>query len=170
MAGKIDAFLKISVAISVLAASSGVGYYFGYYLPRRDARIEEEQRAEKKRSETDQRAAQDRAIAVQRESEARQAYARAQAQARYDQCNLMARRNYSANWAGSCKSELERARASYTTCLRFSTKETCDATWTKELTQSATECSLPADTAQRWENARNQALQLCLEEHRAGLQ
>lgn len=170
MTGKVDALLKISVALSVLAASSGVGYYFGVYLPRRDARIEADQFAEKRRTERARQDALDRATAAQREAEARQAEAKALAQLRYDQCISAARRLYSANWAQSCRSELEQARASYTSCLRTLTRDICDTTWKKEMAESPTECALPASTAQRWGNERDKALQRCLEEHRAGLQ
>ena len=37
LAGKIDAILKLSVVVSVLLASSSVGYYYLVHLPHREA-------------------------------------------------------------------------------------------------------------------------------------
>jgi hypothetical protein len=60
VAGKIDAFLKLSIVAGVLLASSSVAYYYVIYLPDRDARIDANNGA------AEQRRAEEKAAAEQR--------------------------------------------------------------------------------------------------------
>ena len=51
MGAKIDALLKISVAVSLVVASGSVAYYHLVYVPQKDARIELERKTENARAE-----------------------------------------------------------------------------------------------------------------------
>jgi hypothetical protein len=56
MAGTVDAFLKVSIAASLLLAAGSVGYYYSIYLPKRDAQIDRERLIERSRVEITEKA------------------------------------------------------------------------------------------------------------------
>jgi hypothetical protein len=80
VAGRIDAFLKLSVIAGVLVASSSVAYYYVVYLPRRDAQLDVEQAWERARADAERRAEWERALSEQRASEQRASERRASEQ------------------------------------------------------------------------------------------
>jgi hypothetical protein len=46
MPGAVDAFLKVSLAVTLLAAAGSVGYYYAIYLPARDQQVAQTDRAD----------------------------------------------------------------------------------------------------------------------------
>jgi hypothetical protein len=40
MPGAADAFFKVSLAVSMLAAAGSAGYYYSIYLPARDSQLD----------------------------------------------------------------------------------------------------------------------------------
>ena len=72
VAGSVDAFLKISVALSLLGGAASVGYYYSIYLPARDAQLDHDRKMENAKLEFARRA----------EAEARLSEAQAQEERR----------------------------------------------------------------------------------------
>jgi hypothetical protein len=62
VAGTVDAFLKVSVAASLLLAAGSVGYYHSIYLPGRDAQLDRERKLDAARAEYSRQAEQARRI------------------------------------------------------------------------------------------------------------
>jgi hypothetical protein len=80
MAGTVDAFLKVSIAASLLLAAGSVGYYYSIYLPKRDAQIDRERLIERSRVEITEKAVAARLQAEKEEAESQAAAARLSAQ------------------------------------------------------------------------------------------
>ena len=90
MAGKADAFLKISLSLAFLLAAGSVGYHFAVYTPARDAQLDNERRLEKARAEL-----------AQKSTEARTQAERAAAQAGYEACVGRVNDDYNSTWASN---------------------------------------------------------------------
>ena len=177
MAGKADAFLKISLGLAFLLAAGSVGYHFAVYIPARDSQLDNDRRLEKVHAEFARKSAEDRAQAErdaderrakaeQEASEERQAAARAQAQSHYVGCIDRAARNYSLNWASNCKGLAESAKKKRAACT-FS-PSSCDNIYPAR--DPGPNCSLPTDLASTLTNDLNRDRDRCLHESRAGLQ
>ena len=187
MAGKLDTFLKLSIIVSVLMASASVGYYYLVYLPRRDAQLDFQHQLERKGDEAEKRQERARAEAersalreqVLKELEARQAAEKAAAQERYQDCLRLARSDYEATWAASCKEFGDIFRKSRNDCIKEhkitagdmkKSKQECGS-WDQSIAEySSSTCNLPrprgTDIAASHEKARDR----CLQENKAGLQ
>jgi hypothetical protein len=178
VAGPVDAFLKLSVAVSLLGAAGSVGYYYSIYLPGRDAQLDRDRKQEAARAEYSRQAeqarlreAEIRSAEEKRETEERQAAALEAVQLRYRGCVRSAEDNYSANWARECKKTVDTAAAKYKQC--FSEKPTekswCDTLYS-DRNLSPTNCALPRVVAQDITEVLDKGRKRCLDESRAGLQ
>jgi hypothetical protein len=156
VAGKIDAFLKLSIVAGVLLASSSIAYYYVVYLPDRDARIDANNAA------AEQRRAEEKAAAEQRHLEEQ-----LDAQVRYKECLNNAQEVYSATWAASCKRIAQDDLKEHASCISIGlTKQQCDAAHNHDPSPN---CALPHATAQSIEASLNKARELCLQASKAGL-
>lgn len=160
MAGKIDAFLKLSIVAGVLLASSSVAYYYVIYLPDRDARIDANNGA------AEQRRAEEKAAAEQRRSDEQ-----VDAQMRYDRGIRQAQETYDATWASNCRLKGQSAAQRHTNCIvNGADKELCDKMYDRErLVDSSPNCSLPSSIAESLDASLNKARDRCLQASKAGL-
>ncbi|WGR91842.1 hypothetical protein MTX26_15885 [Bradyrhizobium sp. ISRA443] len=180
MAGPVDTFLKISVAVSLLGAAGSVGYYYAVYLPARDAQMDRDRKLESARAEYARQAEQNRIAAERRDAEARQAAerreeedrqaaAREATQAKYRNCLRNAREDYSANWAQACKRIYDNAVRGNKDCLSAGTaKSTCDLIYSTK--NYSPDCTLSRLVGTDIEDTWDKAKKRCLDESRAGLQ
>jgi hypothetical protein len=169
MAGKLDAFLKLSIIASVLLASSSVAYYYAVYLPDRDARIDaataaaEQRRAEEKTA-AEQRRAEEKAAAEERRSEEQ-----TDAQMRYNRCLGKAEDVYNSAWASNCSSRGKEAQQKHDRCIADprNDKELCDQHY--QLLDASANCALPRTLASDLEASLNKERERCLQASKAGL-
>lgn len=169
MAVRIDALLKFSVAASVLLAASGVGYYYGVYLPNRDAELDQERMLEKTRAYAQKRAEQVRLGTEQRELAQRQVADKAAAEIRYQTCLNSARVTHDTAWADECKRVADKALAAHADCLSKPklSQGYCDAVY--RLRDGLPNCALPVAIAADLDGGLNKARNRCLQEHKAAL-
>jgi hypothetical protein len=171
LVGKVDAFLKFSVAVSLLLAAGSVGYYYSIYLPARDSQLDRDRKIETARSEYSKQAEQARLAAEKREGEELQAAAREAVQVRYRTCVRTAENNYNYAWAQTCKRISDQAVKNRKDCLsqQVNTKVTCDLLYPDRA--PTTECtSLPRALATDMGDELDKTRKRCLEESQAGLQ
>ena len=170
MAVSINALLKLSIIASLLIGSSGVGYYYGVYLPRRDAQLDEERAQEKARAAAEKRARQEKVAAEQKETEQRQSAAKAGAEARYQTCVKAAAASHDASWATECKRLADKAKADHTECLNKSKLSPgyCDAAYRNR--DGSANCTLPQKIATALDGDLNDARNRCQRERKAALQ
>jgi len=126
LAGKIDAILKFSVVVSVLLASSSVGYYYLVDLPQQDAQFEPERvlarlrAAVKKRAEQEQllfeQKVSEQRAAEQKVAEERQALEKAN---RYEACLSRATDNYNASRLAACNRPREKIIKDQDDCVNL---------------------------------------------------
>ncbi|OKO85317.1 hypothetical protein AC629_19380 [Bradyrhizobium sp. NAS80.1] len=166
MAGAVDNFLKVCVALSLLGAAGSVGYYYAVYLPARDVQMDNERRLDKARSEIARKAAEERAQQDRDAADQRQAQERAATQIRYEACIIRTESSYSATWATNCKSVAERARKQRAACTLA--PASCDSIYPTP--DSGPNCSLPSGIASSLEVTLQQGKDRCLQESKAGLQ
>ncbi len=130
LAGKMDAFLKLSVVVSVLLASSSVGYYYLVHLPHRDAQFEPEQVLDRLRAVAKNRAEQEQLLFEQKVSEQRageqkvveerQALEKAN---RYQACLSRAIDNYNASRLAACNRPREKIIKDRDNCIQLGFSE-----------------------------------------------
>jgi hypothetical protein len=165
VAGKADAFLKISLGLAFLLAAGSVGYHYAIYIPTRDAQLDNERRLEKAHAEFARRSAEERAQAERDAAEQRQALEKAAAQTAYDTCVARVNETYSATWASNCKSVAERARKDRAAC---GAESWCDKI--HPALDGGPNCSLPTVLASSINAELNRRKDRCLQESKAGLQ
>jgi leucyl aminopeptidase (aminopeptidase T) len=176
VAGKSDAFLKFSLAASLMVASASVGYYYVVYLPARDAQLDRERlldiarseiarRAEQDRLLSEQKALRERLLSEQQEAQERQLSERAAAQNRYNACLSSSRADYDANWTAACKRIADRATKARAEC--DGEKSFCDKVYPVDTSPN---CALPRVIATDYETTLEKAKDRCLQESKSGLQ
>jgi hypothetical protein len=168
LAASVNLVLKLSVIVSLLIASCGVGYYYAVYLPHRDAQLDSERAQEKARAEVEKKHAEHLA-AEQRKSEQRQADAKA-AETRYQSCLNSANATHDTSWAAECKHLAEKAASDHAECLskpRLS-KGYCDTAY--RMRDGSRNCTLPVKVAADLDGDLNSARNRCLRERKAALQ
>ncbi len=165
-----NTLLKLSVIVSLLLASSGVGFYYGVYLPRRDTQLESEHKQEKVQAEAQKHAAQERSVAEHKKVEQRQAEMKASAEAHYQTCLNKANAGHETSWAAECKHLAEKARTDHAECLTKPKlpKGYCDASY--RLRDASPNCVLPQKVATGLDGDLSQARNRCQRERRAALQ
>lgn len=175
MAAKIDAVLKLSIIASLLLASSGIGYYYAVYLPRRDAQLDNEL-LEKIRAYADQRAEQAQLASEQPEMEQRQSaekvateMEKAAAETGYQTCLNSASVTHDASWAAECKRLAEKAVEGHAECLSRSklSQGYCDTAYRTR--DASPNCTLPLAIATSLDGDLNRARNRCLQERNAAL-
>lgn len=167
---KIDGFLKISIAASVILAAASVGYYHVVYLPNRDAQLDDERKLERGRAEYSRLAEQARLADEKRAAEEKQNAEKEAVQTRYQYCIRSAQNIYETGWASQCKRISDAAVKEHSGCIAQGTlqKSACDNIY--RTTDASPNCSLPRvlanDLGEDLEKARNR----CLQESRSGFQ
>src|SRR5271154_2098628 len=121
-----DAFLKLSVVVSVLLASSSVGYYYLVHLPHRDAQFEPEQALERWRAAAEKRAGQELLLFEQQVSDQRAAEQQAEEERRtlekanrYQACLSRATDNYNASRLAACNRPQEKIIKDHDDCIKL---------------------------------------------------
>lgn len=144
-----NAILKLSLALAVLLAGAGVGFYYGIFLPAQD--IHRQAQAMAQRQATAK--AQSKALVDQ-------AKRVAAAQHAYDDCVNFAELSYKQRWTQSCKSLHDADEAAYQDCADdwFTTESGCRA---KHPVRPERDCALPAQMAQQITQAREQRKAEC---------
>ena len=156
-----DAILKLAIALAVLLAGSGIGFYYGIFLPSQDIRRQTEAMAERKSVAE----AQSQALVEQARREAEEAKRNAErakaAQVEYNDCIGFAELSYKRRWAGSCQALHEADVAAFEDCADnlFSTERGCRA---KHPIRPASDCALPARMARELTGARDTRKRECL--------
>ena len=170
MAARIDALFKFSVIVALLLAASGVGYYYGVYLPRRDAQLDQERALEQARTEVEKRATRERLAAEQKQSAQRQAELKAGAESRYQTCLSSASASHDESWAAECRRLADKAVQDHADCLSKSrlSKEYCDTAYRAR--DGSANCALPLKVAADLDGGLTKARNRCAQERKAALQ
>ena len=160
MAGAADSFLKVTAGVSLFFCGFAVGYYFLFYLPDRDARLD----AQNRQAIVDQ---QYRAEHSRRTREGKEAAdVRAEnVQVFYESCIRNAGSNYSLDWDTSCKSIADKNNQDRSSCT-FG-RDFCEAVYPLTPTKN---CSLPQAMAAAKNDTLEKARNRCLQESLAGFQ
>jgi len=176
LAAKIDAALKVSIVVSVLLASSSVGYYYLVYLPQRDAQFEPQRMLERFRAAAEKRAEQELLLFEQKVSkqraveqkavEERQALEKAN---RYEACLSRATDVYNTSRLAACNRPREKIIKDQDDCVQlgFSRKVCAMAHIVPEASPN---CTLPRTVTLALDADVEKARNRCLQEDRAGLQ
>jgi hypothetical protein len=170
VAGKIDAFLKLSVALSLLGAAGSVGYYYSVYLPTRDAQLDQDRKIESAKSEFARRTEAQARQAEAQAQEDRQAAQKAAIRDRYQTCTRIADMSYNSNWALNCKRLADKQAKDRSECLSggITQKSACESLYPPR--DPGASCSLPRTIAADLDSDQNRAHEMCLRESQAGLQ
>jgi hypothetical protein len=168
MGGKADAFLKVSIAVSILVASVSVGYYYLAYLPNRDLQADNLRRQEQIRAELAKKSDEARAAAALQLQQRIEAQRQSETQAQYQACVAGAEENYSRSWAAACKRANEqsiKARASCDTSIVG--KSLCDSS--NPIRDPSPNCTLYGNTGGSLNATLEKSRNRCLEESKLGL-
>jgi hypothetical protein len=175
LAGKIDAILKLSVVVSVLLASSCVGYYYLVHLPQRDAEFETERVLERLRAAAKKHAEEEQFLFEQQTSERRAAEQKAveEEQAlekanRYQACLSRAIDSYNASRLAACNRPRERIIKDRDNCINLGFSEKVCA-MAHVVREASPNCTLPRAVALSLDTDAEKARDRCLEEDRIGL-
>ncbi|MCC8964906.1 hypothetical protein H8A95_21970 [Bradyrhizobium sp. Pear76] len=175
MAGPVDAFLKVSLAVAALFASASVGYYYLAYLPQKDAqasRLEAQRDLARKmdaaRIESARLAEQAAAAAEKRDLEERQTAAREAVQVRYRSCVRNAEARYADMWTAACREIADNNEKSYRDCMKQPNNTFCATLFSDR--SNTSNCSLPRLRGTDISDTLDKARTRCLDESRAGLQ
>jgi hypothetical protein len=166
VAGKVDAFLKVSMGLALLIAAGSIGYYYAVYLPTRDAQLDSERRLERAHAEFARKTAEERAQAEREAIEQRQVLEKAAAQDKYESCIDRAGTVYNANWTLNCKNLADKARKDRTSCTL--PPATCDSMYPAR--DPTVTCALPQNLASAINADLERSKDRCLQEIKAGLQ
>lgn len=170
LAARIDDLLKLGMIASLLLASSGIGYYYAVYLPRRDAQLDNDRMVEKTRAYAQKRAEQARLASEQMELAQRQAADKAAAEIRYQTCLNRASATHDASWAAECKRIADKAREDHTNCLAKPklSQGYCDLAYRAR--DASPNCTLPLAVATDLDGDLTKARNRCQQERAAALQ
>jgi hypothetical protein len=170
VAGKVDAFLKISVALSLLGAAASVGYYHSIYLPARDAQVDRDHKIESAKLELARRTEAQARQAETQAQEDRLAAQKAAIRDRYQTCTRIADMSYDSNWVLNCKRLADKQAKDRSECLSggIAQKSACESLYPPR--EPGASCSLPRAIAADLDSDRNRAHEMCLRESQAGLQ
>lgn len=165
-----NAVLKLSVIVSLLMASAGVGYYYAVYLPERDAKLDRERALEAMRAEAERQAAQERMVAQQREAQARKAATKVAAETSYQDCVNAANATHEAAWTAECKRLADKTLENHAGCLsqKKLSQGYCDAAYRTR--DPSPHCVLPVAVATAIDGDQEKARRRCLRERDVTLQ
>jgi hypothetical protein len=176
LARRIDAILKLSIVMSLLFASSSVGYYYLSYLPHRDARFEPEQALQQLRAVAQRRAEREQLLLEQRVSEQRaleqQAAEQRQSQEKADCCQACLTHvtdSYNESRIAACNRLQARIIKNHDSCIRSGFREkVCNLAYVAH--EPSSNCQLPRVIANNLDTEAEKARDRCLEENRVGSQ
>jgi hypothetical protein len=170
LAARIDALFKLSVIVALLLTASGIGYYYGVYLPRRDAQLDQERAVEQARTEAEKRATQERLAAEQKQSAQRQAELKAGAESRYRTCLDTASASHDTSWAAECNRLAEKAQQDHDDCLSKSklSLEYCSTAY--RIRDGSPNCTLPLKVATDLDGGLTKARNRCAQDRKAASQ
>lgn len=157
MTSKADSILKVALAVAAVFAGTGVGYYYGVFLPgqasRQEARVAAEQEARQKQ--------EDAVAKAQQREQAEQSRRQEAAQQEYQDCLNFAELSYKQRWTASCRAQHDADVSALADCADnlFATEEGCRA---KVPIRPERDCALPGQTAQSYSDAREQRKAECL--------
>ena len=154
MLERAGAILKLAVALAILIAGCGIGFYYGIFLPNHAEVLEARRQAEVEAEAEARRAAQQQQAA---EAAQRQQAARVE----YEDCVNFAELNYKNRWAKSCRAMHENDVAEFQDCLDnfFSTEESCRR---RHPIRPERGCALPSQMASALSDDRDRAKDQCL--------
>lgn len=154
MLDRAEAILKLCAALGLLIAGSGVGYYYGIFLPNHAEVQAERRRSEAAAAEQARRDAEARVLAEQ--SRRQQA-----AKVEYQDCLNFAELDYKNRWAASCRTMHRRDVAEFEDCLDnfFSTEQSCRR---RHPIRPERGCALPSRLAVTLAEDRDRAREQCL--------
>lgn len=144
-----DAVLKLALALAILLAGGGIGFYYGIFLPSQDVRRQTQEMAEKQAD-----------AEAQSEALAERARREQAAQTQYEDCVGSAELIYKQQWTQSCQGMHDADQAAYQDCADdlFSTEEGCRA---KHPLRPEQGCALPRQVAQGLTDARDKRKAEC---------
>jgi hypothetical protein len=154
MLERASAILKLAFAVAVLIAGSGIGYYYGIFLPGHIKAQEAARQADADEAEKARRAAEARIAA---EAAKRQQAARVE----YQDCLNFAELRYKNRWATSCRAMHRSDVDDFEDCLDdfFSTEESCRR---RHPIRPERSCALPSQVAASLTDDRDRAKDQCL--------
>jgi hypothetical protein len=163
---------KLSIVASVLLASSGAGYYYLVYLPKRDAEFQPQRVLERFRAATIKRAEQELLLFEQNVSEQRAAEQKAieQRQAlekadRYKACLSRATDRYNASRLAACNRPREKIIKDQDDCVKLGfSRDVC--AMAHVVPDASPNCRLPRTVALALDAEVEIARDRCLEEDR----
>lgn len=145
-----NAILKLAIALAVLLAGGGAGFYYGIFLPAQEVRRQAQEMAAKQAAKQ----AESKALAERAQRE--QA-----AQHEYEDCVNFAELSYKQRWTQSCQGLHDADQSAYQDCADdlFATQEGCLA---KHPIRPERDCALPAQMAQELTDARDKRKAECV--------
>jgi hypothetical protein len=170
LATKMDWLLKLGVAALITLAAGGAGYYYGVYVPAREARMAHKRQLEQERVDAAARAAVAQLLAEQKASQQRVAAAQAAAQDRYQACLAGASAGHDAAWAAACQRRADQAQTERADCLANDQlpRTYCDSSYPPR--DASSHCTLPADISSPLDADLASARDRCLQESKATVQ
>ena len=174
LAGKIDAILKLSVVMSVLLASSSIGYYYLAHLSRQDAQLESERVLERLRTAAQKRAEQELSLFEQKVSEQRAAEQKAAEERqtlentnRYQACLSRATDSYNASRLAACNRTREKIIKDQDDCFNLGFSRSVCA-MAHVVPEASPSCTLPRTVALSLDADVEKARDRCREENKDG--
>jgi len=145
-----DQVMKWSIAAAILCAGLGVGYYFAFFLPQKEAQARADAQA---------------AAAAQAKA---QQDAQTKRTAAYNNCVTTAQQSYHSDWNSNCSLKADEQENNYRACLgqTFSSPEQCRSNY-PELDRI--DCSLPMVIANSLNDQLDKAKARCLDQAKSGL-
>jgi len=170
LAARIGALGKLGIAVVMLVAASGAGYYPAIYAPQRDAQREAARVLAQTQAYAQRRAAQVRLATQERDLAEGKAAERAAAEVRYQACLAGASVSRETSWAAACKAIAERALTNHADCLSQAklSRGYCDAAYRAR--DGSPNCALPVAVATDVDGGLTRARRHCQQEHEAALQ
>lgn len=148
--------VKLALALAAVLAGSGVGYYYGIFLPDQTRAAQERaDNAAKAQVEAERKAARDQKRIEQDRQQA------------YQDCVSMAELDYRNRWNASCRSQQLRDRAELADCRDdfFRTEAGCAQ---DHPVRAARDCELPGGAAAAYADDLDRAKAACLQTLHAG--
>ena len=170
MAARIDILLKLSTVVALLIAASAIGYYYGFYLPNRDAQRHTEHVSQQLLAYGQMRVEETRLAAEQQQAERRKTADHAAAEGRYRTCLARAAAAHETSWSAQCKHLADEIAQDRAGCLANAKLPSgyCNASYRPR--DASPNCILPLDISSDLDGDLALARRRCLQERNAALQ
>ena len=150
MVNKADVMFKLTLAFSAIASGGAISYYFAVFLPQQaNLKVERELAVDTAKQRFELKRAKDASSNAKA------------ARDKYEQCLRFAFTDYESRWQSSCMRQNKIDLFKRGKCLRDGFEKSFCSTLT--LTP-VTDCSLSVQLAYDYDNAHQNAKNLCLEE------